>query len=145
MFGRNNSVVSRFQQAVPNIFIFRCICHSVHLCASHACEKLPCTPEDLMHDIYNYFSHSAKRQADFFFKFQSFAEAEPHQLLRPCQTWWLSLHSCVRRLIEQWDALKLYFEAVVNTDNLLVSQRILSQMQNPIWILYLHFLDFVLP
>ena len=58
MFGWNNSVVSRFQQAVPNIFIFRCICHSAHLCASHACEKLPHTPED-------YFSHSAKRQADF--------------------------------------------------------------------------------
>ena len=56
-----------------------------------------------MHDIYNYFSHSAKRQADF----QWFAEAEPHQLLRRCQTRWLSLHSCVQRLIEQWDALKL--------------------------------------
>ena len=39
----------------------------------------------------------------------------------------------------------LYFEALVNTDNLLVSQRILSQMRNLIWILYLHFLDFVLP
>ena len=38
----------------------------------------------------------------------------------------------------------LYFEALVNTDNLLVSQRILSQMRNLIWILYLHFLDFVL-
>ena len=53
-------------------------------------------------------------------------------------------NSCVHRLIEQWDALMLYFEPVVNTDNLLVLQRILSQMQNPIWILYLHFLDFVL-
>ena len=132
MFGQHNSVVSRFQQAaaVPSIFILRCICHSAHLCASHACEKLPCTAEDIIHDIYNYFSHSAKRQAEFK-DFQYFAEVEPHRLLRPCQTRWLSLHACVHRLIEQWNALIHYFESVVNSDNLLASQRILTQIQNP--------------
>ena len=144
MFGQNNSVVSRLKQAIPNIFVLRCICHSAHLCASHACEKLPRTAEDIIHDIYNYFSHSAKRQADFK-KFQHFAEVEPHRILRPCQTRWLSVHSCVQRLIEQWDALIQYFETVVATDHLIASQRILSQMQNPIWILYLHFLNFALP
>ena len=96
MFGQNNSVVSRLKQAIPNIFVLRCICHSAHLCASHACEKLPRTAEDIIHDIYNYFSHSAKRQADFK-KFQHFAEVEPHRILRPCQTRWLSVHSCVQR------------------------------------------------
>lgn len=144
MFGQHNSVVSRLQQAIPSIFILRCICHSAHLCASHACEKLPRTAEDLIHDIYNYFSHSAKRQSDFK-KFQHFAEVEPYRLLRPCQTRWLSLNLCVDRLIEQWNALKLYFESTSKLDNLLASQRILSQMQNPIWILYLQFLSFVLP
>ena len=92
MFGQHNSVVSRLQQAVPSIFILHCIYHSAHLCASHACEKLPHTAEDLIHDIYNYFSHSAKRQADFK-DFQWFAKVEPHQLLRPCQTRW-DIHVC---------------------------------------------------
>ena len=59
MFGKNNSVVSRLKQRVPDS------CHSVHLCASHSCEKLPHTVEELIHDIYNYFAHSAKRQAEF--------------------------------------------------------------------------------
>lgn len=80
--------------------------------------QLPRTAEDLIHDVYNYFSHSAKRQADFE-KFQSFAEVE---LLRPCQTRWLSLHACVSRVIEQWEVLTLYFENVSLNDNLLSSQ-----------------------
>ena len=76
---------------------------------------------------------------------QHFCEMEPHLLLRPCQTRWLSLHSCVSRLIEQWDALIQFFQAVVGHDNLLTSQKILSLLQNPVWKLYFYFLEFVLP
>ena len=144
MFGQHNSVASRFRAKIPNIFIFRCVCHSAHLCASHACEKLPRTPEDLIHDVYNYFCHSAKRQ-DEFQQFQFFAEVEPHKIFKRCQTRWLSLHSCVQRLIEQWDALVLYFQSIVETDNLLKPQKILGELKNPILKLDLHFLDFVLP
>ena len=61
MFGQHNSAVSCFKEKVPNIFVLRCICHSAHLCASHACEKLPHTAEDLIHDVYNYFSYSTKQ------------------------------------------------------------------------------------
>ena len=88
MFGQHNSVVSRFKQKVPNLFTMRCICHSAHLFASHTCEKLPRTPEDLIHDVYNYFAHSAKRQGEFQ-KFQVFANVEPHKILKRCQTRWL--------------------------------------------------------
>jgi hypothetical protein len=125
MFGQHNSVVSRFKDKIPNLFVFRCICHSAHLCASHACEKLPRTAEDLIHDVYNYFAHSAKRQSDFK-KFQFFAEVEPHRILKRSQTRWLSLHSCVQQLLEQWDALLIYFQSVAANDNLLASQKILS-------------------
>ena len=142
MFGGNNSVVSRLKDKIPSIFVLRCICHSAHLCASHACEKLPRTAEEILHDVYNYFCHSAKRQSEFA-AFQEFADIEPHRLLRPAQTRWLSLHACVSRLIEQWDALVLYFQAVAARDNLIASQRIISLLQNCIWKLYFYFLDFV--
>ena len=98
MFGEHNSVVSRLKENIPSIFIMRCICHTSHLCASYACEKLPRTPEDLIHGVYNYFSHSAKQQGEFQ-KFQMFAKIEPHKILKRSQTWWLSLHQCVERLI----------------------------------------------
>ena len=107
MFGEHNSVVSRLKEKMPNIFVMRCICHSAHLCASHACEKLPRTAGELMRDVYNYFSHSAKRQEQFRVV-QHFCDMEQHKLLRPCQTRWLSLQSCVSRLIEQWDALIIF-------------------------------------
>ena len=144
MFGEHNSVASRLKENIPNIFLMRCICHSAHLCASHACEKLPRTAEELMRDVYNYFSNSAKRQEQFKIV-QHFCDMEPHRLLRPCQTRWLSLHSCVSRLIEQWDALIQFFQAVAGRDNLLMSQKTLSLLQNPIWKLYFYFLEFVLP
>ena len=94
--------------------LMRCICHSAHLCASHAYEKLriPRTAEELR-DVYNYYSHSAKCQAEFR-AIQTFAELKPHKLLRPCQTHWLSLHACISRVIEQWDVLIQYFQPVVD-------------------------------
>ena len=94
MFGEHNSVDSRLKEKIHDIFLMRCICHSAHLCASHACEKLPRTAEELLRDVYNYFCHSSKRQAEFR-AFQSFSKVEPHKLLHPCQTRWLSLHACV--------------------------------------------------
>ena len=105
---------------------------------------IPPLAEELMRDVYNYFSNSAKRQEQFKIV-QHFCDMEPHRLLRPCQTRWLSLHSCVSRLIEQWDALIQFFQAVAGRDNLLMSQKILSLLQNPIWKLYFYFLEFVLP
>ena len=53
MFGQHNSIASRLQVTIPRIYLMKCICHSPHLCASHACEKLPRTVEDLLHDLYN--------------------------------------------------------------------------------------------
>ena len=65
---------------------------------------------------------------------------QPHKLLKPTQTRWLSLHSCVHRVTEQWQALLLYFEEAVDKENFLASQKILA-----ICKLYFHFLNFVLP
>ena len=48
------------------------------------------------------------------------------------------------RVLEQWDALILYFQAVSQQDHLLYSERINSMLQNPIWKLYFHFLNFAL-
>lgn len=145
IFGQHNSVVSRLKEKVPHIFTMCCICHSAHLCASHTCEKLPRTPEDMMSTITLQFAHSAKRQAEFQ-KFQFFANVEPHKILKQSQTRWLSLHSCIQRLIEQWDALILYFQSVAGTDNLIACiSKNFKPATKSIWQLYFHFLTFVLP
>lgn len=55
MMGDHNSVASRFRSACPGIYILKCICHSLHLCASEACKSLPRSIEDLARNIYNFF------------------------------------------------------------------------------------------
>lgn len=144
MFGQNHSVVTLLKQRLPNLVVIKCLCHTAHLCASHACEKLPRSIESFIRDVYSHFSHSAKRIAQYK-TFQHFTETEPHKILRPAQTRWLSLEGCVRRVLEQWPALEAYFESAAENDRLVSSQNILSALKNPIYKLYLFFLKFVLP
>ena len=122
----------------------KCLCHSAHLCASHACKKLPRAIEDFIRDIYSHFAHSAKRLSEYK-KFQHFAETEPHKILKPAQTRWLSLEQCIQRVLEQWSALELYFEQAAEQERLVSAQNILRALKNPIFKLYYLFLAFVLP
>ncbi|KAL5241694.1 hypothetical protein ACI65C_009104 [Semiaphis heraclei] len=123
MMGENNSVASRMKIEFPGIFIMKCVCHSAHLCASEACKRLPRSCEDLARNIFNYLKSSSKRQCEFS-QFQTFLNLDPHKILHPSQTRWLSLTAVVDRVIEQWDALRLYF-----LDTVLV-QRLLTALIN---------------
>jgi hypothetical protein len=42
-----------------------CVCHSLALCASNACGKLPTDIESLLHNIYNHFKNSFKRLSEY--------------------------------------------------------------------------------
>nr|CAH7755405.1 unnamed protein product [Callosobruchus chinensis] len=108
MFGSHNSVASKLKDDFPGVMVQKCICHSLDLCASEACKCVPRRCEDMARNIHNFFKTSAKRQA-MFKEFQVFCDADPHQILRPAQTRWLSLLSVVRRILEQWEPLRLFF------------------------------------
>ncbi|CAH1953952.1 unnamed protein product [Acanthoscelides obtectus] len=123
MMGANNSLASRLKEKCPNLFLIKCICHSFHLCASYACQKLPNDVEQLARDVYNFFSNSQKR-IDQYKEFQEFANVLPHKILHPSQTKWLSLELVIKILISQYNALTLYFteqayEGVLQADNIL--------------------------
>ena len=141
MFGQHHSVVTLLKAEIPHLYTMKCLCHSAHLCASHACEKLPRSIEDLIREI---FSHSAKRLAEYK-RFQFFTNAEPHKPLKPAQTRWLSLEHCVVRVLEQWQALEAYFKEASENSRLVSTCTIYAALRNPIVKLYYHFLKFVLP
>ena len=103
MMGNSNSVASRLRQNFPGITIFKCICHSLHLCASEAARQLPRACEALIRNVHNYFSHSAKRIFEFNQFRDFFFEEEHHNMLQPSQTRWLSLAKAVERTLKQWD------------------------------------------
>ena len=141
MMGPKHSLQTMLKADVPNIFIMKCVCHSLALCDSYACEKLPESVEDLVKSIYTYFQYSPKRQHEFQ-AFQKFAEVKIHKLLRPCQTRWLSLLACVERIVEQYPALLLYFQGEFFIDD---NAKSIYKKLKPINKLYLLFLEHVLP
>jgi len=144
MMGAHNSLATKLRNDIPNIFVFKCICHSFHLCASYACMKLPKYVEDVARDVYNYISNNPKRLCEYK-EFQHFLNIKPHKLLHPAQTRWLSLHSVVKRILSQYPALKLYFTSAALNDGLDNAKIILDRLTNPLTLLYFEFLDFVLP
>lgn len=142
MMGAHNSVQSFLKKDIPNLFIMKCICHSLALCASAAAEKLPNEVEGLVRNIYTYLQYSSKRQNELK-EFQKFTDLKPHKILRPCQTRWLSLLACVDRMLEQYSALKLYFQGEYLIDS--NAEEIYDQLSDPLNKLYLQFLSYALP
>lgn len=142
MMGCHNSVSSRFRQLCPGITILKCICHSLHLCANDATKELPYTCEKLARNVYNYFKNSNKRQSEFK-EFQQFVEIDIHRILRPAQTRWLSLTAVVDRMLEQWDALRLYFDTKWLADA--ECQEVHAHLNDPLIKAYYYFLGWMLP
>jgi hypothetical protein len=66
-------------------------------------------------NIASYFHLSPLRTKNFQ-EFQEFFDIEKHQLLNAGQTRWLSMKMCVDRIIEQYEALKLYFTGAALDD-----------------------------
>ncbi|CAG5090686.1 Similar to ZNF862: Zinc finger protein 862 (Homo sapiens) [Cotesia congregata] len=136
IMGKNNSVRTRFGKCCPNIYIMTCICHSLHLCASEACDSIPSDCEKLFHSIYNHFSSSCKRQHEFK-QYQQFLELKNHKILRPVEIRWLSVTAVVTRLLET--------KTTSTTINFETEELILQQLNDPIIKLYYHFLEWILP
>ncbi|CAB4034933.1 zinc finger MYM-type 1-like [Paramuricea clavata] len=142
MFGENLSVSTLLKKDFPHVTAVKCSCHLIHLCASHACLKLSKSLEDLCRNIYSHFSRSSLRRKDFK-QFQEFVEAQPHKMLKLSQTRWLSLESCVNRILEQWEALRLYFIAFVadGKDPSYTTDSILNALNNKFVLAQLEFLS----
>ncbi|CAI6372540.1 unnamed protein product [Macrosiphum euphorbiae] len=142
--GKHNSVSTLMKEMFPGIMIVKCICHSLHLCCSQACKSLPRRCEDLARNIYNFFGQSSKRQSQFV-EFQNFCSIKVHKILHPSQTRWLSLLEVVNRILEQWEALRLFFTDKWLSEKLLSTESIYKQLLDPFTKAYFMFLEFILP
>ena len=87
---------------------------------------------------------SAKRQAQLV-QFHEFVHVEPHKMLHPSQTRWLSLVAVVERVLEQWDALTLFFTDMWFSERLVAAEHILECLRDPAVKLYYLFLQWALP
>ncbi|XP_046855931.1 protein ZBED8-like [Xenia sp. Carnegie-2017] len=110
MMGKNGGFQALLKKDVPGVFVFGCICHSFALCAHYASCRLPSWLEAFVKDVCCYFSRSSQRQHQFRL-IQDIVEAPRHKVLKLSQTRWLSRDQVVARILEQWDALKLFFQS----------------------------------
>ena len=115
MMGQNNGFQVLLKADVPQVVVVGCICHSIALCANHASQSLPSWLESFVKDVSFYFSRSSKR-CQAFDLIQDVVAVKKHRVLKLCQTRWLSRGQVVERIIEQWEALELFFQSESQTD-----------------------------
>ncbi|GFN95609.1 proteinral transcription factor ii-i repeat domain-containing protein 2 [Plakobranchus ocellatus] len=112
---------------VPSVFIMGCVCHSFALCASHAVSVLPSFLEASLMDLTSYFSRSSKRQTDFTM-IQDVVDTVNHKIPKLSQTRWLSPENVIKMILEQYEALLLYFQSEAITDKVDGANRIYNTL-----------------
>ena len=100
MTGINNGVYAKLKTEVLS-FIFRCICHSIHLATSHAsAEALPKILNFIIVKTYKWFAYSVVRQSKCRNLYKALNDgANPLKILRDCQTRWLAIQPAVERIL----------------------------------------------
>lgn len=141
MFGKHNSVSQLLVKECPWIVLVKCSCHLIHLCSSYASMMLPKSLEDLCRNIYAHF-HMSSKKTKAFHEFQDFFDIERHNILKAGHTRWLSMKTCVDRILEQYEPLKLYFTQVSLEDPTHTNESIMRSLNNKFTQAYLEFLSF---
>nr|XP_008192464.1 PREDICTED: uncharacterized protein LOC103312773 [Tribolium castaneum] len=144
MMGSKESVKVYLRSENPSLIASACICHSVHLIAVSAADKIPPNVETLLQNISTYFSRSPKRQK-ILEEFQDFMKAEKLKFLKPSQTRWLALSHCIERFLLMWDVLSELFKMAAFEDQNGVASLIHNDLCSPVVKAYLYFLKYVLP
>lgn len=91
----NNDVYQLLKQDVPQLLLFRRICHSLQLAVSHAAQNyLPRNLEFLVSETCRWFSHSTLRQLSYQQLYQAIKSInQPLKLTNIANTRWLSIET----------------------------------------------------
>lgn len=121
------------------------MCHSLQLAASKAVETLPRNIDFLVHHTYSWFSFSSARQAAYKEIYTTINNGiAPLKIMAPSGTRWLSIFSCVDRILSQWDELELHFQMAKSKDKCYTAVLLHQMYSDPAVKLYLQFLKPVL-
>ncbi|XP_034536243.1 uncharacterized protein LOC117810492 [Notolabrus celidotus] len=140
MKGRHNSVISRLKTSQPHVQDLGCICHLVQLATGCGIRAAQVPVEDILVGIYTHFDKSAKR-CEIYKDFVDFTDSDHLKLLRYCSTRWLSLLTCIQRVLNQWDALKAYFTSHEEVEKSAKVRNLANHLCDPIVKTYFKFLS----
>lgn len=144
MFGSKNSLMTLLKKDCPRLFTMKYICHSLALCVSYACTRLPNDLEELLSHVYCYLKYSTNRRQNIQ-QLQGLLNTAEHKILKMQKVRWLSLQAVVDRFVEQYDVLFKDFEKESDTGNT-KAMNIFKKLKTKFNLLYfLKFLKSVLP
>ncbi len=113
MVGVNNGVHKKLEQLWgTKLVLVRCVCHSIQLAVSSACEELPTCLEFLMKETYNWFANSTARQKAYEVTYKQFYDTQPLKIPQLSNTRWLSRYYAIDRITSQWEVLRSHFNLV---------------------------------
>jgi len=144
--GKNKSLFTLLKEIIPHLQLIKCVCHSLNICASNACDELPSSLEFLVREIRSWFSHSSLRQLRYRDLFQTLYEGkQPPRIVQLSTTRWLAWYGCIKSVLDQWLPLKMHFNLISKSKEGCYTSRTLSDMINDdTHLLYLLFLKPVL-
>lgn len=150
MRGKDNGVIVQIRKKfAPNIIdIGGCSLHHIHNAVSYATASLGEDIEDFAVNVFAFFKHRTGLCKDFK-NVQAILDIAEHRVLRFVSTRWLSVLPVVDRLVEQYEALKTFFENL-KTENPHVAKqertrKISKQLNDPVLYAKLCFLKASLP
>ncbi|XP_026293825.1 uncharacterized protein LOC113217939 [Frankliniella occidentalis] len=141
----NSSVYSLLKRDVPNLQLVKCVCHTLHLAASHASDVLPEDLEFLVRETRNWFASSPLRRQNYEALFKAMNDGDmPLKLVQLSGTRWLAWSRALAVITAQWDELKAHFDQLIPTlrasDKCVKGRRLHALFQDPCNRLYLLFL-----
>ncbi|XP_076062362.1 zinc finger protein 862-like [Oratosquilla oratoria] len=140
MIGRTHSLSTLLRVDNPELTLFRCVCHSLHLAASKASECLPIIVDFVVRETHNWFSTSPKRtneyQAIYSVRKQN---TVPKKVPGLAGTRWLTRLEAVSIIIDQWEALKLHFDLSASKERCYTSKTLSDAYRDDQNTLYLLF------
>ncbi|XP_060125518.1 uncharacterized protein LOC118081198 [Zootoca vivipara] len=139
MKGKHDSVISRLKTSQPHVQDLGCICYLVQLATGCAIRAAQVPVEDILVRIYTHFDKSAKR-CEISKDFVDFTDSDHLELLRDCSTRWLSLLTCIQRVLNQWDALKAYFGSLEEVEKSAKLRDLAGHLADPVVKIYFLFL-----
>ncbi|KAL8607609.1 hypothetical protein ACOMHN_003528 [Nucella lapillus] len=117
MTGVNKGVISYVRKKTPKVHLAGCVCHLLNLAAKKATKAFQgeFDFDDILRQISWYMSKSTNREQRLK-QLQKQCGTPELNVIDHCPTRWLSMGLALRRLLQQWKPLQMFFEEECKKD-----------------------------
>jgi hypothetical protein len=115
MCGKHHSLFTLLKTnlKLENLILVKCVCHSLHLCASKASEIFSDEIDFLIKETYNWFKNSVIRMHQYQEIYDLINNGEKfYKLSKLSSTRWLSRYRAVEKILVQYLSLETFFSMV---------------------------------